>query len=437
MHTHFQDGLSEWHWRHTQDLMGKLLTWRQKEPKSNIELQLVDHLSKAFDIDRDKISIVKHYTMVINRADSPSFYRGSRGTPVELVINFFGLNKYAEGNEYIEYGHIANDPVIGNRFAQDEDEALLLTLGHELAHHVVHLIAHKRKLKVSPKPHGKAFKAVYRMIRSLAVNPMLDLFAPTAAQKQQQRHEKRLISKLQALKKMTEDATSNEHEAERALAHLNHLLAKHDLTPDSFEKGSKPHFIERTVPIVEHGVYKPLTHMCWSIADFCGVKALIHTNYSPYQSRHITYFGAPSDVYMAVYLSQLLPDALERARVRYQKSDAYLHERNAGVHSRTLIGSFNRGFVRQINLRLREAKETRDNDWIHASITSKELRLYRDQALSEVFSELHPSVGILRSQDSRAKHSSAARGQGAKAARSVNLNRPIEKNHGTGLVHAP
>ena len=44
------------------------------------------------------------------------------------MINFFGLNKYTEGNKFIEYGHMANDPVIGNRFAQDEDKAPLDTL---------------------------------------------------------------------------------------------------------------------------------------------------------------------------------------------------------------------------------------------------------------------------------------------------------------------
>jgi hypothetical protein len=50
--------------------------------------------------------------MVINRADSPSFYRGSRGKPVELAINFLGLNNYAGGNEFIEQGILRMIPLL-------------------------------------------------------------------------------------------------------------------------------------------------------------------------------------------------------------------------------------------------------------------------------------------------------------------------------------
>jgi hypothetical protein len=257
---------------------------------------------------------------------------------------------------------------------------------------------------------------------------MLDQFAISKGQQKQQQFERRITTKLQALKKMAEDETSNEHEAERALTQLNALLSKHNLTEADLAAGVKPHFIERTTPILTQGNYKPLSHLCWRIAEFCGVKALIHTMGSAYGLQYVSYFGAPSDVYMAVYLSELLPNALTRACERYQHSDDYRTEKQNGAHHRTLIGSFRRGFTRRLNRRMYEAQETRDNEWINAPEPMKALVSKRESALLESFRELHPRIGTVRSNESRAKSSQSAAASGSSAANRINLNRPVERN---------
>ena len=76
-----------------------------------------------------------------------------------------------------EYKSFANDPVIGSITNCTDSELLLKCLvAHEVAHHIQRRYGpHTRYLKKTcDKPHGDAFKAIYRELRRTLINPFIE-----------------------------------------------------------------------------------------------------------------------------------------------------------------------------------------------------------------------------------------------------------------------
>ena len=432
-----RDGLSEWHYQYCRSLLLQLLAYGPiNDDEYGWSPSLMRLLGQLLRVSEVKIADVTYILSVTRTHSGISFHKSQCGVPTELAINFGGLDRYETGAEFEEYASFAADPVIGNRWAQNVDEAILLILGHELAHYVVALETGSKKTK----PHGKEFKAAYRAIRQCAVNPMLDEFAQDELQRTNARYEARLIKKIAALKKMSEDQTSNENEAERAVVQLEALLVKHGLTSSDMPIATKPHIVERTVPIFARDRYKPLLHYCWGVSKFCGVEAVIHTRelrpvsknrkeYAyPRSNQYLTYFGAAADVEMAVYLSELIFLSLFDESDNYRQSQQYQEERVNGHHHRTLISSFRRAFVGRIGRRLSEARETIEQGWVDANTENKELMVQKDAHLRALFTSKYPRLASSRLLMSGASAVGSAQSAGRSAADRVNLGRPAGRD---------
>ena len=347
-----------------------------------------------------------------------------------IHINFGGLERFENGGEYPEYASYAADEVVGSRYVQNEDEYLLMSCGHELAHFVVGLMHRRSEIR----PHGIEFREVYRFIREHAVNPLLDEFAQSAAERASDKFNARLRTKLAALRKMSEDPTSNEHEAERAMRQMQALMEKHGIESLTEAESGATRFIERQVPVLSEGAYKPLQHLFGDIGTFCGCEAVItthrirargRTGASPSGTRKVVkYFGAPEDVEMAIYLSRILVSALFRETENYRASADYARERAVGVAPRTLIFAFRRAFVQRMETRLRLARRDIEADWCSQGASTTALVTDRKAMLRKSFEARYPRLGTL-SLSSSGGENAAAEGAGRSAANRVNLARPL------------
>ena len=139
----------------------------------------------------------------------------------------------------------------------------------------------------------------------------------------------------------------------------------------------------------------------------------------------VTYFGAPADVEMAVYLSEVTYHAVFQASERYRQSAAYQRERQQGHHPRTLLFSFRREFVGRLNRRLREARESVENAWLTASTDGRALVAARDQQLRAALNARYPRLRAANFARSGAASVGSAASAGRQAANQVNLNRPV------------
>ena len=78
---------------------------------------------------------------------------------------------------FYEYKSFANDPVIGSIINCADSELLLKCLvTHEVAHHIQMLYGPFTRYlrKTYRKPHGDAFKTIYRELRRTLVNPYIN-----------------------------------------------------------------------------------------------------------------------------------------------------------------------------------------------------------------------------------------------------------------------
>ena len=437
-----RDGLTEWHHDFCRALAMRLLSHgpiSDEKPESPFS-NLMKFLAARCGVAAVDLSAVLDILAVTRTQSAISHHRSLFGLSIELAINFGGLENFVAGGEFEEYASFASDPVIGSRWAQNVDEAILMKFGHELAHYVVTLKYGTQDIK----PHGEEFKQVYTLIRQYALNPMLDEFAMDEMQRVQAQFETRLIRKIQALKKMAEDPTSNENEAERAVVQLQALMEKHGLTDSGLSSSQKPHLIERTVPIVKKDNYKALPHVCWSIAKFCGVEAVVHTRRLYAESgkgfvvrahEFLTYFGAPADAEMAVYLSDLIFRSLFDESKRYQETQAYRRDRAAGCNSRALIFSFRRAFVDRVNRRLEESRKAVEREWVASRVDGRALITHKHAQLQALFKKRYPKLLQMRESQTAADDIGGAVNAGRLAADRVNLNRPVGHARPLALEH--
>ena len=99
----------------------------------------------------------------------------SHWTRGEIKLNFAGIAYKASMKKFYEYSAFKDDPVIGERSIQNIEEALFLTVAHEIAHFVQYEIAPRvpRFRNTYRKSHGDGFKAIYRYLRKDLVNDRL------------------------------------------------------------------------------------------------------------------------------------------------------------------------------------------------------------------------------------------------------------------------
>ena len=116
------------------------------------------------------------YAEAIKRLEVRTKYRGqsSYGSAAHICID---MRRYRQSFiSFTEYRSFADDPVIGSIKDCDDRELLLKALvAHEVAHHIQSRYGSwTRYLKNTyRKPHGDAFKTIYRELRRTLVNPYI------------------------------------------------------------------------------------------------------------------------------------------------------------------------------------------------------------------------------------------------------------------------
>jgi len=117
------------------------------------------------------------YAEAIKRLQVRTKYRSQRSYGSEIYI-CVDMQRYRQNlTSFIEYKSFADDPVIGTIRNCDDRELLLKCLvAHEMSHHIqMRYGLYTRYLRNTfHKPHGDAFKTIYRELRRTLVNPYIE-----------------------------------------------------------------------------------------------------------------------------------------------------------------------------------------------------------------------------------------------------------------------
>ena len=130
---------------------------------------------KQYEIEYQGKPVV--YAEALKRIHVRTKYRNQRsyGSCDHISID---MKRYRRSlTSFTEYRSFADDPVIGTISNCDDRELLLKCLvAHEVAHHIqMRYGLFTRYLKKTyRKPHGDAFKTIYRELRRTLVNPYIE-----------------------------------------------------------------------------------------------------------------------------------------------------------------------------------------------------------------------------------------------------------------------
>lgn len=135
----------------------------------------MNHLKKKeyeLNITSKDVDRAVAVTKVVNSSRSGSTKAGAN----IILINLSYWQHLDEEHFHTEYSSYNNDPQIGGRKCLKLDHAYLMSVSHEVSHHVQFARAkYVNRFKTTyRKPHGDCFKAIYRYLRRDLVNPIID-----------------------------------------------------------------------------------------------------------------------------------------------------------------------------------------------------------------------------------------------------------------------
>jgi len=136
---------------------------------------------KEYELDLTKAHVDRavKLTKVVDRKWSMSGNRAGANS-ININLSYWQYRKDWDNKDKqfnkIEYANYSKDKVIGSRPVKNMEEALWISVAHEVAHHVQYAQCPriKRFRKNYRKPHGDCFKTIYRYLRKDFINPMLD-----------------------------------------------------------------------------------------------------------------------------------------------------------------------------------------------------------------------------------------------------------------------
>lgn len=153
-------------------IVGNQVTKEEAKMIERYVRRCIRHLSKKeyeLDLPKNAADVAVRCLEVKRRQRSPS--RAGRNL---IRIN---LGYWQVGNRFhTEYASFDQDPTIGRIEVTEDADHWFVSIAHEVAHHVQYRYGPriKRYKGTYKKPHGDAFKAIYRYLRRDLVNPIIN-----------------------------------------------------------------------------------------------------------------------------------------------------------------------------------------------------------------------------------------------------------------------
>ena len=144
----------------------------------------MNHLKKKdyeLGIKQRHVEAAIRCTRVVDKKGCAATYGGKKVIQINLSCNWLRHSGHDAEEKWLEeYPAYNKCPVIGGRYTKSLEEALWITVSHEVSHHVQRKFGPRCSwLKnTCRKPHGQGFKDIYSILRSQIVNPKLGAYKP-------------------------------------------------------------------------------------------------------------------------------------------------------------------------------------------------------------------------------------------------------------------
>ena len=146
----------------------------------------MNHLKKKeyeLNITQARVDEAVRVTRVVNKN-----YANGATYAGKHVIQINTAYWQHDKTKMVEYKAFNSDPVIGQVNDVTEEEQFMLTVAHEVSHHVQYTVCRSipRFKSTFRKAHGKCFQSVYRYLRRDLVNPIIEKRKSNQPKKEEQ-----------------------------------------------------------------------------------------------------------------------------------------------------------------------------------------------------------------------------------------------------------
>ena len=221
-----------------------------------------------------------------------------------------------------------------------------------------------------------------------------------------------ILETIRNLRSKARDGASTEAEAMEAAAVITKLMVRHDVTPEELEASIRSG--EQSIGQADFAMQRKRLHptLRWAWA---GIQALTETTgYRPYGTGGLRFIGLAEDIEMAVYLSEMIVIASDRAAA------VYLKQNSASRDKRYLGASFRKGFGARINVRLKELAAERKRS---RSATGTDLVVCKNGMIDDYKKQM--GITIRRGKTTSSYIHGDAYDAGNNAGGNLNLSRPL------------
>jgi hypothetical protein len=194
----------------------------------------------------------------------------------------------------------------------------------------------------------------------------------------------RLLKQLQGLRELTTARGCTEAEALSAAEKCQELMDKYGFTASEIRCARVDICEEESVSIGKDRMHE-VSRLARVISEYTDTKGVFNCKWKPDEGvcRVTEYFGFPADVQVAIYLTNVFREALDREWASYWK---IARKQNPTVHGRTARLSFMKGMVHSIRARLKEKIKERESARQNAS-TSRELMCLKAEVVDRAWEE--------------------------------------------------
>lgn len=225
-----------------------------------------------------------------------------------------------------------------------------------------------------------------------------------------------LKRKIAALRQKTTENGATEAEAMEAMAVVEKLMAKHQITQEelsSWETNSSKVELSETESVSKGKFMEPAYQwLSKSIMEFCGT---FHVHYT--SSFKVKIYGREEDVKVAEYMFFVLNTAIHQGFAQWQRDNPP----NCRVGTRQQqYNAFCSGFAEAVRAKLNELRPESD---------STALVVKKSELVKKRYTEVHGDLRKIKASTVRTADSTA-RQAGRTAGSRVNLNRPVGTSAG-------
>jgi Protein of unknown function (DUF2786) len=194
----------------------------------------------------------------------------------------------------------------------------------------------------------------------------------------------RLLKQLQGLRELTTARGCTEAEALSAAEKCQELMDKYGFSASEI-RAARVDICEDESVVVGKDRMHEVSRLSWVISKYTDTKGVFKWKWKTGEDacRVMEYFGFPADVQVAIYLTNVFREALDREWAAYWK---IARHQNPTIHGRTARLSFMCGMVHSIHNRLQE--KIKEREAVRQTVTtSRELMCLKAEVVHRAWEE--------------------------------------------------